>query len=139
MSITSGNPQKIITINASNFSNLPSFYEEMNRLFMKDAGWELGHSLDALNDILYGGFGVFEPGEQVLVLWHNATKSKKDLGIEETRKNYQMKIDVGYPYNVKLFEDKLAELENGTGQTLFDIIIEIFHDHKNIELRLEDA
>ena len=129
--------RKTITINADHFSDLAGFYEEMNKLFMKDVDWKLGHSLDALNDILYGGFGVFNPGEPVLVRWLNASKSRADLGTDETKKNYQMKIEQGYPYNVKLFQEKLTELENDQGQTLFDIIIEIFTDHKNIELKLQ--
>jgi len=129
--------RKTITINADHFSDLAGFYEEMNKLFMKDVDWKLGHSLDALNDILYGGFGVFNPGEPVLVRWLNASKSRADLGTDETKKNYQMKIEQGYPYNVKLFQEKLTELENDQGQTLFDIIIEIFTDHKNIELRFQ--
>lgn len=129
--------RKTITINADHFSDLASFYEEMNKLFMKDIDWKLGHSLDAFNDILYGGFGVFNPGEPVLVRWLNASKSRADLGNDETRKNYQMKIEQGYPYNLKLFQEKLSELEIGQGQTLFDIIIEIFTDHKNIELKLQ--
>lgn len=130
--------KKTITIYADNFSDLAGFYEEMDKLFMKDVDWKLGHSLDALNDILYGGFGVFNPGEQITVIWNNSSKSKKDLGLEETTRNYQMKINKGYPYNVNLFQEKLAEIKNGNGQLLFDIIIEIFKDHKNIELRLND-
>jgi RNAse (barnase) inhibitor barstar len=131
-------PEKTIIINANHFSDLAGFYEEMDKLFMKGVDWKMGHSLDALNDILYGGFGVFDPGEPVLVLWHNVSKSKQDLGHDATKKNYKMKIDKGYPYNVKLFQDKLAEIEKGNGQTLFDMIIEIFEDHKNIQLRLEE-
>ncbi|MBE9460879.1 barstar family protein [Dyadobacter subterraneus] len=127
-----------ITINAANFSDLAGFYEEMNRLFMKDVDWKIGHSLDALNDILYGGFGVYNPGEKVIVLWENFSKSKKDLGLEETMKLYKMKIDKGYPYNVNLFQEKLTELKNGEGPVLCDIIVEIFRDHKNIDLRLTD-
>ncbi|WP_221391541.1 hypothetical protein [Dyadobacter sp. NIV53] len=130
--------RRTITINADHFSNLPGFYEEMDRLFMKGVDWKMGQSLDALNDILYGGFGVYEPGEPVLVVWQNFSKSQKDLGIKETKRNYQKKIDQGHPYNVKHFQEKLAEIENGSGQTLCDIIIEIFQDHKNIELRFED-
>lgn len=130
--------KKTIIIQANNFSDLAGFYEEVNQLFMKGMDWKMGHSLDALNDILYGGFGVFSPGEAVIVVWDNFSKSKKDLGPEETMRNYQMKINKGYPYNVNLFQDKLAEIQNGNGATLCDIIIEIFEDHKNIELRLKD-
>ena len=105
---------------------------------MKGVDWKLGESLDALNDILYGGFGVYKPGEAVLVVWRNFSKSKRELGFEETKKNYEMKIKKGRPYNVELFQEKLIDLKNGVGQTLFDIIIEIFQEHKNIELQLED-
>jgi RNAse (barnase) inhibitor barstar len=127
-----------IIIEGDHFSDLDGFYEEMNRLFMKDVDWRMGNSLDALNDVLYGGYGVYNPGEPVLVLWRHVSGSRKDLGAEETKRNYQMKIDQGYPYNVTLFKEKLAAIEDGTGPTLFDIILEIFTDHKNIELRLED-
>ena len=130
--------KKTIIINANNFSDLGGFYEEMNKLFMKNIDWKLGHSLDALNDILYGGFGVYNPGEEIIVMWNNFSKSKSDLGLEETVKNYQMKIEKGYPYNVNLFQERLEALKNGDGQTLCDIIIEIFGDHKNIELILKD-
>ena len=130
--------KKTIIIHGDHFSDLTGFYKEMDRLFMKDVDWRLGESLDALNDILYGGFGVYEPGEAVLVVWRNFSKSRTDLGIHETKKNYEMKIQKGHPYNVKLFQDKLVDIENGVGQTLCDIIVEIFLDHKNIELRLED-
>jgi RNAse (barnase) inhibitor barstar len=130
--------KKKIIIDGDDFSDPDGFYEEMNRLFMKGVDWRMGHSLDALNDVLYGGFGVYEPGEPVLVLWRKVSGSRKVLGTEETKRNYQMKIDQGYPYNVTLFKQKLAAIEDGTGPTLFDIIIEIFRDHKNIELRLED-
>ncbi|MCE7039010.1 ribonuclease inhibitor [Dyadobacter sp. CY312] len=129
--------KKTIVIDGNKFDDLAGFYEEINNLFMSGIEWRLGHSLDALNDILYGGFGVFEPGEQVLVIWKNSVKSTLDLGTEETVNNYQMKVDKGLPYNVKLFKDKLEELRKGTGQTLYQIIIEIFEDHKNIELRFE--
>ena len=130
--------KKTIIINAGNFSDLAGFYEEMNKLFMKDSDWKMGQSLDALNDILYGGFGVYNPGEQVVVLWNGFSKSKKDLGTEATIQHYQMKIEKGYPYNVNLFQEKLLEIKTGDGPTLFDIIIEIFSDHKNIELKLNN-
>ena len=129
--------KKTIIIDGENFSDLSGFYEEMNRLFMHGADWKMGHSLDALNDILYGGFGVFEPGEPLVVIWQNFSKSKQALGIQETKRNYELKVKIGHPYNVTLFKDKLKELENGPGQTLCDIVVEIFRDHKNIEFRLE--
>jgi RNAse (barnase) inhibitor barstar len=130
--------KKTIVIEGSTFSNLDGFYEEMNRLFMQDQDWKMGHSLDALNDILYGGFGVFEPGEQVLVIWKNFTQSKLALGREQTVELYQRKIEIGYPYSVKLFEEKLQEIEKEDGPLLWHIVLDIFGDHPNIDLILED-
>lgn len=130
--------KKTIVIEGSTFSNLAGFYEEMNRLFMKDQDWKMGHSLDALNDILSGGFGVFEPAEQVLVIWKNFTQSKLALGREQTVQLYQRKIEIGYPYNVKLFEEKLQEIEKEDGPLLWHIVLDIFGDHPNIDLKLED-
>lgn len=129
--------KKNIVINGENFSDLAGCYQEMNSLFIHGTGWKMGHSLDALNDILYGGFGVFEPGEPVVVIWQNFSKSKDDLGVAETRRYYEMKINQGYPYNIQLFKNKLKELDQGIGKTHCDIIIEIFANHKNIELRPE--
>jgi RNAse (barnase) inhibitor barstar len=129
---------KTIVIDGGAFVNLAGFYEEMNRLFMKDTGWTLGHSLDALNDILYGGFGVFEPDEQIVVIWRNFRSSREALGEKETLASYQKKIEIGHPYNVKLFEEKIREVRKGNGPLLWHIVLEIFRDHKNIDLQLED-
>ncbi|HEV7380342.1 MAG TPA: hypothetical protein VGN64_11140 [Dyadobacter sp.] len=130
--------KKTITIDGDRFSDLAEFYEEMNSLFMKDQDWKLGHSLDALNDTLYGGFGVFEPGEQICVIWKNFNKSRLVLGREQTIQLYQRKIEIGRPYNVQLFEEKLREIEKENGPLLWHIVLDIFGDHQNIELILED-
>ena len=43
--------------------------------------WKTGHNLDALNDLLRGGFGVFDD-EPIKIKWINYEKSKNDLGNE---------------------------------------------------------
>lgn len=126
-----------IVINGNSFNNLSSFYEEVEHLFTKDLDWKLGHSLDALNDILYGGFGVYEPNEEIKVVWQNIGKSKKDLGVEETKLWYEKKIESNFSVNKPFFDAKLKALNEGNGQTLFDTIIEIFNNHKHIELVTE--
>lgn len=66
--------------NGDNFSNLETFYDGMDRLLTKDLTWKTGHNLDAFNDLLSGGFGVFESGEPVKIIWTNLSKSKLTLG-----------------------------------------------------------
>jgi RNAse (barnase) inhibitor barstar len=71
---------KQITIDGNNFSNEEEFYSEIDKLLTRDLGWKTGHNLDAFNDILRGGFGVHDPGEELIITWVSAGKSRKELG-----------------------------------------------------------
>lgn len=128
---------KTLILNGNRFSDLPSFYEEINLLFTKNLDWKLGHSLDALHDILYGGFGIFEPKEEIILIWQNHEKSKKDLGMEPTKDFYESKIEKGYSFSIPLNRERLNRLFTGEGKTLYEIIIEIINDHKDINLVLD--
>ena len=69
-----------IIIEGKNFSDLGSFYDEIDRVLTKDLDWKTGHNLDGFNDLLRGGFGVYEYEEPIRLTWKNAAKSKNDLG-----------------------------------------------------------
>jgi len=125
---SNNNKKKMTVINGSHFSNLEGFYEEISELFMKDEGWKVG-TLDGFNDILYGIDSD--------MIWKNSQKSKEDLGFEITKEFYENKIRIGKPFNVELIQQKLDELSDGNGQTLFEILIEIIESHKNITLILD--
>ncbi|MGC5743434.1 ribonuclease inhibitor [Chryseobacterium sp. NFX27] len=125
-----------IIINGSHFSDLPGFYDEVSSVLMKETDWKIG-TLDGLDDILYSGFGVFESGEEIEIIWKESQKSKEDLGLELTRNFYENKIRQGKPFNIELIQQKLDDLLSGKGQTLFEILVEIIESHKNITLILE--
>lgn len=127
-STSSNNKNKMTVINGSHFSNLEAFYEEVSLLFLKDEDWKVG-TLDGFDDILYGYEGE--------IIWKNARKSKQDLGFDLTKEFYENKIRQGKPFNVTLIQQKLDDLINGNGQTLFEILIDIIELHKNIKLFLE--
>jgi len=129
---------KTLTINGNNIHDIPSFYEEINRVFMKNTEWELGQSLDALNDMFYGGYGEIEGNESIHLIWKNMEKNKEDLGWELTRKFYLEKLKSPETYNTNFVREKLSELENGTGQTYFEIILEIIAEHPNIRLKANE-
>jgi RNAse (barnase) inhibitor barstar len=74
--------QKTIIINGENFHNLSGFYEEVDRVLTKDLSWETGHNLNAFNDLLCGGFGVFEYDESIELIWMHFAKSRDTLGKE---------------------------------------------------------
>jgi len=121
------NNRKTAVINGSHFSDLSGFYEEISEVFMKDADWKIG-TLDGFDDILYGFEGK--------IIWKDAEKSKKELGVEATKKFYENKINRGKPFNINLAQQKLDDLIAGNGQTLFEILIEILESHQNITLIL---
>lgn len=100
--------KKETIIDGNNFSNLDEFYDEIDKKFTKDLDFKTGHNLDAFNDILHGGFGVYEYDESVKVIWKNFEKSKKD------------------------FQDQKSGDDD-----LIDVILEIIRDHKHIDLILE--
>lgn len=126
----------MIVIHGGHFSSLNGFYEEVSRTLMKDTDWKVG-TLDGFDDILYGGFGVFENQEEVEIVWKESQKSKEDLGLITTQEFYENKIRQGKPFNVELAQQKLNDLIDGKGQTLFDILIEIIESHTNITLILD--
>ncbi|WP_261512611.1 ribonuclease inhibitor [Chryseobacterium paludis] len=130
--------KKMIAINGDHFSNLSEFYEEASRVLMKNVDWKVG-TLDGFDDILYGGFGIFENNDEVELTWMKSEKSKNDLGLKATREFYERKIKQGKPFNVEMIQQQLHELISGKGQTLFDILIEIIESHKNIELILDEV
>lgn len=115
-------------INGSHFSNIESFYEEVSQLFMNDEDWKVG-TLDGFDDILYGFQGE--------IIWKDSEKSREDLGFDVTREFYENKIKQGKPFNIELIQQKLNELVEGKGKTLFEILLEIIESHKNIHLVLD--
>ena len=122
------NNKKSAVINGSHFSDLLGFYEEVSDVLMKDADWKVG-TLDGFDDILYGFQGE--------IIWKDSQKSREDLGFNLTKEFYENKIKQGKPFNVELIQQKLDDLIDGNGQTLFEILVEIIESHKNITLILE--
>ncbi|MFA9192613.1 barstar family protein [Flavobacterium sp. FZUC8N2.13] len=132
--------KKTIIINGNNFSDLESFYDEIDRILTKNLNWQTGHNLDAFNDLLRGGFGVYEYKEPIKLTWKNSLKSKIDLGFDATKKWYEERIIFwkNNEVNLQHFEKGLKELVEQNGQTLFDIILEIISEHKHIDFNIID-
>lgn len=136
MNTSNKNNRKSAVINGSYFSDLSGFYEEVSQVLMKEANWKVG-TLDGFDDILYGGFGVFENTDEIEIIWKDSEKSKEDLGLEATKVFYENKIKQGQPFNTNLVQQKLDDLIAGNGQTLFEILVEIIESHKNITFVLD--
>lgn len=127
---------RVIEIDGSRVRGIPSLYAELNRVFMADETWTLGESLDALDDLLYGGFGVLQGAEPVQVLWRDADTARAALGVETTRNYLRDKLARPDVYAAAPARRALTELEAGRGETYFDLVVKVFRGHANIELVL---
>lgn len=125
---------KTITINGDKIHDIPSLYEEINRVFMLNEDWKIAQSLDALNDLFYGGYGEINGNGNIRLIWKNFEQNRIALGMELTKAYYRNKLNSPTVFDVKFVREKLAELENGTGKTYFDIIMDIIDEHPNITL-----
>ena len=124
------------TIRGEVVRSIPSFYDELNRLFMAGEDWTLGPSLDALNDLLYGGVGALQGDDEIRVVWSDHALSRDALGRETTAAYYREKLQHPETFSQSHFHGLLAQLEAGSGQTYFDIVLEIFAQHPRVDLVL---
>ena len=117
---------------------IPSFYDEINRVFMGGEDWRLADSLDALDALLYGGFGALATAtDPVGVVWRDSEASRRALGRSETVAYYRRKLEQPDVFDQERFRRRLAEAESGTGPTYFDIVLDVFAGHPEVDLVLE--
>ena len=126
--------KKEIQIDGSKIQDLTSLYKEFNDKLMPNEDWELGESLDALDDLLYGGFGKINGNEAIRFVWTDFERMKELFGYDFTLNFYQNKLKYPEVFNVELIQNSIEELQNGNGKTYFEIILEIIESHSNIEL-----
>jgi len=58
----------VLQIEGAAINDIPSLYAEINRVFMAGENWQLGPSLDALDDLLHGGYGVLAGHDRATVI-----------------------------------------------------------------------
>jgi len=82
---------KTIIIETKKFGNIDEMDLEFKKKFTKKVKWidyKKGKwSGDAINDFLWGGFGVFEYGEEINLIWLNncSENEKKKLFHEKAK------------------------------------------------------
>lgn len=128
---------KRFRIEGSRVHDIPSLYAELGRVLMPDEDWSLGESLDALDDLLYGGFGVLDGDAPATVIWADHERSRAALGMETTRRYYEDKLARPDVYNERTARSALAALDAGTGPLYVELVLQVFASHPNIELILD--
>jgi RNAse (barnase) inhibitor barstar len=124
---------KTLRIDGAAVHDIPTFYDELNRVFMTGVDWTLGASLDALSDLLYGGYGEIEGDEPVRIVFGDDARLREALGLEATRRHHAAKLGRA-GYDQELIRERLRELEDGTGPTYYETVREIFAEHPNLEI-----
>ena len=111
-------------IDGSKAHTWPEIVASINA-FIPNSEWQ-GNSLDALDDILYGGYGT---PDKFIVIWKASEVSRKTLGLTETLAHFK---------NMPALQhlDAAGQM-NPRSKTLFEVLVEIFEGHDNIEFRLE--
>lgn len=115
--------------------SIATFYDELNRVFMAGEDWRLGPSLDALDDLLHGGFGAAHGADRLTVVWHAFDRSRDALGFAATREYYRAKL-ADPRFDAALFRRRLDDLEAGRGKTYAELVLGVFADHPDVELLL---
>jgi len=115
----------IYTIDGNDFENLTELSQVFSKTVLQNHTWH--GNFNALNDLLRGGFGTPEGG--FTLVWKNSDKSRDDLGQNATVKHYEQLLKVCQPDNRVYLEEELERVCQGAGPTLFEIIVEIIHDH----------
>lgn len=126
--------EKEIILNGFLIHDKQSLFEEINRVLMANEDWEIGESLDALSDILYGGVGIIKGSEPIRLEWKNFAENEKCFGKAFTIKFYKEKLQHPEIFNIKLLHEKILELQHDRGQTYMQMILEIIAEHTHIKL-----
>lgn len=125
-------PGRLFVLEGSAITGISAFYAEINRVFMADEDWHLGPSLDALNDMLYGGYGALSGDGPATIAWKDMAASKAALGRDATCAFLKERLRERTMFNGGPIIDLLADLERGVGKTYFDIVMDIFADHPRL-------
>ncbi len=114
----------VLIVDGTRFSDLDGFAREFSRLL---SGYTWRGNLDALNDVLRGGFGTPEHGW--VLRWVGSETSRTALGHPETARRLERLLPSVDPSNRAAVTARLDEARRGEGPTLFDEIVAIIRDH----------
>lgn len=123
-------------IDGAAVDSIAAFYAQLNEKLMRGEDWEIGPSLDALNDLLYSGIGALAgAGRQRWVITDH-TDMAAALGVETTRAWLRAKLDPEGPFDRPAIREQLERPEASGHATYFELLLEVFADHPAIELVL---
>lgn len=130
-----GSLQIEYVLDGERFNTLEEFYIEVGRVLVGGKPW--GESLNALNNLLRGDFGLI-PDEFRLV-WRHAERSRERLGYTETIRQLQSQLRDCHPTALIKTAWALRAALRGQGPTVFDWLVALISEHANVELLLVEG
>lgn len=127
-------PLPVFVIDGARFNGLDGFWDEVERVLIPTAKW--GRNLDALADVLAGGFGTPQGG--FVVRWVNAARSRELLGFDETARWLEERLPEVHASNRAEFARRLEHARNKRGETLFEALVDIFRGVPGVTFELVD-
>jgi hypothetical protein len=125
----------VFLIEGARIDTIEDLYAQLNALLMVDEGWELGASLDALDDVLYR-FSPSDAAGPALFIWADHDHSRASLGRATTRRWLEGKLRHPDVFDVSAIRAQRDALMSGEGKTYFEIVQEVFAAHQP-DVRLE--
>jgi RNAse (barnase) inhibitor barstar len=114
----------VLVVDGTRVDDLDGFAREFSRLL---SGYTWRGNLDALNDVLRGGYGT--PTEGWVLRWVDSETSRAALGHPETARRLERLLPRADPSNREAVSARLDAARRGEGPTLFDEIVAIIRDH----------
>lgn len=126
-----------VRLEGTRMHDIGSFYDEINRVLMVGVDWQLGPSLDALDDLLHGGYGTLHGHDAARIVWADHAHAASALGLAATRAQLLEKLEAPERFDTSLIRRRLEQLEAEGGPTYFDTVVEIVGSHPRLELVLD--
>jgi RNAse (barnase) inhibitor barstar len=109
------NEPEVVSIDGGRFDDLAGFYDELEGRLDFGSGW--GRNLDALEELLG------DRGKTLTLRWLSASRSREQLGFEETARWLERASKRAHPDNRAHFERRLESARRGEGTTLFETLV----------------
>ena len=113
------------TIDGNTFDTLAGFLDTLDVTLRPVTPWS--RDLDGLNNLLR--MDNQAPSEGMTLVWSNSTKSRADLGYEETLRVLQARLKDCDGINVRFLKNDIVNARDNAGPTVFDWVIEVIERH----------
>ncbi|MCP2267056.1 barstar family protein [Promicromonospora thailandica] len=114
----------VLVVDGTWFDDLDGFAREVSRLL---TGYTWRGNLDALNDVLRGGYGTPDGGW--VLRWVASDRSRATLGHAAAARRLERLLLSVHASNRAAVEARLAAARRGEGPTLFDEIVAVVREH----------